>query len=150
MHAFWRVYGRTGLGLIAMALLSVGLAVFLGNGFGQYGPVPDKSIMIREDAIQKTSVSGNKPVLYAKSIRVIQGEKKLIASLASAQDVDGKSLDDSIRFLDKEGHELRGAIDTSSPGCFPVTVSVCSKITGQKTKQKINILVDGRVSAWKE
>lgn len=149
MHVFLRIYGRTALSLAATVLLSTGLAVFLGRGFGQYGTVPDRSVAVREMAGQKKSMAEHKPVLDVKSIRLIQGEKRTVESMASARDIDGRELGDSICFTDGDGHMLNGFFDTSTPGCFPVTVSVCSKISGEKIQKTVYILVDGRVNAWK-
>lgn len=150
MRIFWRVYGRTAVSLAVMALLSAGLALFLGKGFGQYGTVPDRSAEVREGMEQKKSITDNKPVLDVKSIRLIQGEKRMVDSMAAAKDIDGRELNDSIRFTDKGGHVLRGFFDTSTPGCFPVTASVCSKMTGERIQKTVYILVDGRVNEWKE
>lgn len=150
MHAFLHIYGKTALSLAVMVLLSAGLALFLGKGVGQYGTVPDRRVAVREKAGQRTFHADTKPVLDVNSIRLIQGEKRKINSMASAQDIDGMELSDSICFTDREGQVLNGFFDTSTPGCFPVTVSVCSKITGEKTQKTVYILVDGRVDEWKE
>lgn len=150
MRIFWIIYGRTAVSLAVMALLSVGLMLFLGKGFGQYGTAPDKSAAVQERTVRNISNINYKPVLDVKSIRLIQGERRTVESMADAHDIDGMELDESVRFTDKNGHVIHGYFDTSTPGCFPVTVSVCSKITGERVQKNIYILVDGRVKAWKE
>ena len=42
------------------------------------------------------------------------------------------------------------SLDTLKPGKYAVTFSVYSRITGKKAQKTIIILIDGRVSKWRE
>lgn len=139
----WHMNGKTGTGLFATAFFALALFIFLGQGMRMYGAMEDGAGQMESE---KERIRGDKPVIQADHIRVRQGEKKTVSSLVHAWDIDGKSLDAMIQYSDASFDSL----DTLKPGKYAVTFSVYSRITGKKAQKTIIILIDGRVSKWRE
>ena len=146
MRGFWFTYGKTVLSLLLMLLFAAGLGALISKSWEICGTVAEtggQTMGVKE----KDSISfiAGKPLLYAKSVRVIQGEELLLSSLATAKDVDGENLDSMIRFIDEKGNTLHNEFDTSEPGCYSLKLSVRSSISGKTARKTIMVLVDGRV-----
>jgi hypothetical protein len=143
MQGFWQTYGKTASGVILMLVFATGLVLVLRKGWSEYATAGNLNLENDDNAEEKVTVS-DKPILYVKSLRVLQGEELLLSSIAAAKDIDGEKLNEDIHFTDEAGCELENVFDTSIPGCYPLTVSVNSRQTGRRIKKRIVILVDGR------
>lgn len=141
----WNVFGRTIISIAGTLLLATGLFFLLGRGLGQYGAARSSNreeIFYRED--RGRNRYGDRPTLYVESVRILQGENRRLGELVYARDVDGNRLDKNVRCTDEKGNVFPNRLNTLLPGCYPVTFSVRSAITGKKTQKTVLILVDGR------
>jgi hypothetical protein len=143
MRGFLHIYGKTVIGIAGMIILSVGLMTIIWLGWGNGAVMSGWSASAEKSGEDETQSIGE-PVLYAKSLRVLQGQRLLLSSVATAKDVNGDNLDSAICFTDQDGKTLTQNFDTSEPGCYSLTVSVCSRKTGRKVRKTVTILVDGR------
>jgi hypothetical protein len=148
MRGFWHIYGKTAAGIVCMIALAIGLMALIWKGWGKYAVMYGMSVQ-EENSGNSGIQSLDRPVLYVKNIRVPQGQKLLLSSITAARDVDGTNLDSQLCFTDSNGKTLKNSFDTSVPGCYSLTVTVCSRKTGRKARKTMMILVDGRCMEWK-
>lgn len=144
MKIFFRLYGKPVCGVAATIMLAAALGVLISRGWNMYGVFRNTKIDMISGRGKNQDFEADRPVLYAKSMRVKQGSRLLLSEIAAARDVDGASLCEQIQFIGVDEQVKDGAFDTSAAGCFPVKVSVRSAATGRLTAKNITILVDGR------